>query len=180
MRSKSWACLAAVGLGLGACQTMDPGEPGNLVPRTVAEDPSLPALDLNGSRFHLQTFGDPANPVIVFLHGGPGGDYRALLRMGERWDGASLADEYFLVYWDQRGAGLSMRHDRSVLTIDVYVQDLNAIIERYSPGRPVFLIAHSWGGMFAMSVVAILPNLIIFLLAQKHFVEGIATSGLKG
>jgi ABC-type glycerol-3-phosphate transport system permease component len=38
----------------------------------------------------------------------------------------------------------------------------------------------SWGGLFAMSVVAILPNLVIFLLAQKHFVEGIATSGLKG
>ncbi len=31
-----------------------------------------------------------------------------------------------------------------------------------------------------MSGLAILPNLIIFLLAQKHFIEGLATSGLKG
>ncbi|MGE5674211.1 MAG: carbohydrate ABC transporter permease [Mycobacterium leprae] len=41
-------------------------------------------------------------------------------------------------------------------------------------------LAVSWGGLFAMSVVSILPNLILFLAAQKHFVEGISTSGLKG
>jgi len=153
MRREHWAFLALVGFGVGACHTLDPGEPGNLVPRTVAEDASLPAIEMNGSRFHLQTFGDPTNPVIVFLHGGPGGDYRSLLRMGEEWDGRSLADEYFLVYWDQRGTGLSMRHDRDVLTVDVYINDLNTLIERYSPGRPVFLIGHSWGGRDATKYI---------------------------
>jgi proline iminopeptidase len=104
---------------------------------------------MNGSRFHVETIGDPANPVIVFLHGGPGGDYRGMLPMADRYDGYSLADEYFLVYWDQRGAGLSQRHDRNVLTIDQYTRDLEALVNRFSPGRPVYLIGVSWGGMFA-------------------------------
>lgn len=135
--------------GLGACETMEPSEPGALVPATVTEDPTLPAIEMNGSRFHLETFGDPADPVIVFLHGGPGGDYRSLLRLNEPQAGYRLSDEYFLVYWDQRSAGLSARHGRESLTLDAYGADLHALVERYSPGRPVFLVGASWGGMYA-------------------------------
>lgn len=156
MRFNRWLPLALV--GLGACDTMNPGEPGNLVPPTVAEDASLPAIEMNGSRFHFETIGDPVNPVIVFLHGGPGGDYRSLLRMGARHDGYSLADEFFLVYWDQRGAGLSMRHDKDVLTLEVYEEDLNELIGRYSPNRPVFLIGTSWGGMYATQYINASPS----------------------
>jgi proline iminopeptidase len=156
MRTLKWALLAV--LGLGACETFDPSQSGYLVPPTVAEDPSLPAIDLNGSRFHVETFGDPANPVVVFLHGGPGGDYRSLLRLGERHNGYSLADDYHLVYWDQRGAVLSQRHDKDVLTIDVYVADLNALVDRYSPGRPVLLIGESWGGMYATAYINAHPT----------------------
>ena len=142
--------LAALAVaGLAACETTDPGEPGALVPPTVTEDPTLPAIEMNGSRFHLETFGDPADPVIVFLHGGPGGDYRSLLRLNEPHDGYRLSDEYFLVYWDQRGAGLSARHAGASLTLDEYGADLHALVERYSPGRPVFLVGLSWGGMYA-------------------------------
>lgn len=37
-----------------------------------------------------------------------------------------------------------------------------------------------WGKLMAMSFVAVLPLIILFFAAQKYFVEGIATSGLKG
>jgi proline iminopeptidase len=124
----------------------------------VAEDAGLPAIEMNGSRFHLETRGDPANPVIVFLHGGPGGDYRGLLPMGERFDGYSLADQYFLVFWDQRSAGLSMRHDKDVLTLDVYTDDLNALLDRFSPGRAALLIGTSWGGMYATQYINAHPD----------------------
>ncbi|HSB54532.1 MAG TPA: alpha/beta hydrolase [Gemmatimonadales bacterium] len=147
MQQLKWLTMTAAVLGTAACQTMSPGEAGNLVPKTVAEDPSLPAIDMNGSRFHLQTMGNPANPAIVFLHGGPGGDYRSMLRMAE------LADSYYLVFWDQRGAGLSMRHGRTLLTIDTYLADLDSLVERYSPGRPVYLIGVSWGGMYATAYI---------------------------
>ncbi len=37
-----------------------------------------------------------------------------------------------------------------------------------------------WKNVMAMSFVAVLPVMILFFLCQKYFVEGIATSGLKG
>jgi multiple sugar transport system permease protein len=36
-----------------------------------------------------------------------------------------------------------------------------------------------WGPLMAASVMFTLPALIIFMLGQRHFVEGIATQGLK-
>jgi proline iminopeptidase len=158
MRRFRWLPLITAGLGATACDALSPSSPGNLVPPTVAEDGALPAIDMNGSRFHLETRGDPANPVIVVLHGGPGGDYRSLLRLSERFNGYSLADDYFLVYWDQRGAGLSKRVSKEELTIETYVNDLNTIANRYSPGRPVFLIGESWGGMFATRYINDFPQ----------------------
>jgi len=37
-----------------------------------------------------------------------------------------------------------------------------------------------WGQLLAMSLLSVIPSVLIFLFAQKHFVEGIATTGLKG
>src|SRR5687768_16857000 len=94
MTGHRWLRLALAGLAMttaAACDTTSPSEPGALVPRTVAEDASLPAIEMNGARFHVRTLGNPANPVIVFLHGGPGGDHRSMLRLAERFGGRSLA-----------------------------------------------------------------------------------------
>jgi multiple sugar transport system permease protein len=38
----------------------------------------------------------------------------------------------------------------------------------------------SWGSMFAMSVLSIIPCFILFFTLQKYFVQGIATTGMKG
>jgi multiple sugar transport system permease protein len=38
----------------------------------------------------------------------------------------------------------------------------------------------SWGAMFAMSVVSLLPSFILFFTLQKYFVQGISTTGMKG
>jgi len=38
----------------------------------------------------------------------------------------------------------------------------------------------SWENTLAMSVLAILPPLIVYILAQRNFVEGISTTGIKG
>jgi multiple sugar transport system permease protein len=37
----------------------------------------------------------------------------------------------------------------------------------------------SWGSMFAMSVVSLVPVFIVFLLGQKFLIKGVATTGLK-
>jgi multiple sugar transport system permease protein len=37
-----------------------------------------------------------------------------------------------------------------------------------------------WGQVFAASLVALVPVMIIFIIFQRHFVRGISTTGLKG
>ena len=39
--------------------------------------------------------------------------------------------------------------------------------------------AVEWNKILAMSVIVLLPSLIIFFLAQKYFVDGVSSSGLK-
>jgi multiple sugar transport system permease protein len=55
---------------------------------------------------------------------------------------------------------------------DLYTVQLGLAIfrDRYST---------EWGSLMAGSVVATLPILVVFFLAQKHFIQGIALSGLK-
>ncbi|MCT8998725.1 carbohydrate ABC transporter permease [Chelativorans intermedius] len=40
--------------------------------------------------------------------------------------------------------------------------------------------AFQWNRILAMSVLALVPALTVFFLAQKYFIEGISTGGLKG
>lgn len=40
--------------------------------------------------------------------------------------------------------------------------------------------AANWNEILAMSMVAMLPGVLLFFFAQKYFIEGIATTGLKG
>ncbi|GAF92260.1 unnamed protein product, partial [marine sediment metagenome] len=51
------------------------------VPATVDQDPSLPSITINGYTYHGETYGDPTNPVVIILHGGPGSDYRSILNL---------------------------------------------------------------------------------------------------
>ena len=37
-----------------------------------------------------------------------------------------------------------------------------------------------WNNLMAMSVLSLLPPVLLFFFAQKYFVEGISTSGIKG
>lgn len=37
-----------------------------------------------------------------------------------------------------------------------------------------------WGQVFAASIVAVIPVIIVFILFQRYFIRGIATSGIKG
>jgi proline iminopeptidase len=125
---------------------LDPDRPGNLVPATVADDPTLPRIEVNGTLLHAEAFGDPRAPMLLFLHGGPGGDYRSFLPY------RVLADDgYYVVLWDQRGTGLSKRHDPSSIHFDDYLEDLRQVIEHFSSSseQPVVLVGHSWGAMYA-------------------------------
>lgn len=129
--------------------------PGNLVPKTVDLDPELPSVNVNGARLHAEAFGKSTDPLVIVLHGGPGADYRYLLRCRE------LADAgYRIVFYDQRGAGLSQRFPHSVYTMQLAYDDLAAIIRHYktSADQKVFLLGHSWGAMLATAYINEYPQ----------------------
>lgn len=147
--------LPILALTMAACHVQDPTKTGLLVAPTVDENPDLPSLDLNGSLFHAWAVGEVDSPVVVLLHGGPGSDITAL----SKW--ASLTEEgYRVVLWDQRGSGLSRRHDANVMTEEVFLEDLRQLILHYSPNSPVILLGHSWGAMYATMLVNSYPDLV--------------------
>jgi len=124
----------------------------NRVAATVVDDPNLAAFEINGIRLHGEHSGARGAPVIIALHGGPGGDYAGLLPL------RALEDRFQVVFYDQRGAGLSERVPADALSLDQYLQELDTIAARFSPDAPVILIGHSWGAMLASAYLAAYPD----------------------
>ena len=156
------AAVAVLGATFGISYTMHAGD--YPVPATTAKDPSLPARVIGGYRYHLETFGVPNHPVVVAIHGGPGNDYRYILSL------RALADEYHVVFYDQRGSGLSPRVPDAELHVDQFVRDLHEVVGHFSPNTPVRLVGHSWGGMLAAAYIERYPHRVSHaVLAEPGF-----------
>jgi proline iminopeptidase len=142
------------------------------VPETVAQDPSIPHITIDGITYHAETFGDPANPVVIALHGGPGGDYRSILSL------QALSDQYYVVFYDQRGAGLSPRVDPEEITLESTFADLDSIVEYYGQGEKVNLVGHSWGAMLASAYIGQYPEKVDHaVLAEPGFLNSEFAAG---
>ena len=147
--------LAAI---FGSCEKeFDPKEEGALVPKTVDLDAGIPSISINGTRLHSEGFGNPSDPMVVFLHGGPGSDYRGGLNVKNL-----VNNHYYVVFYDQRGSGLSERHPKNSYTLQLMLDDLSAVIQHYrtSPSQKVFLFGHSWGAMLTTAYLDKYPNAV--------------------
>ena len=107
---------------------------------------------------------DRANPIMLFLHGGPGA-----VEMPIAWSFQRPWEDYFtVVQWDQRGAGktYALNDPKAVaptLTLERYRDDSIELIEllcRKYGKRKVILMGHSWGSMLGLSVAAKRPDLL--------------------
>jgi proline iminopeptidase len=163
MKNKLRLSAIAVVLFMSCAKERLIDEPGNLVPKTVIEDPTLPAIYVNGSKLHSQAFGNPDGPMIVMLHGGPGADYRSLLNCKD------LANHgYRVVFYDQRGAGLSERFSKKSFTsrgngaVDLMYDELSAVIAHYRThaDQKVILIGDSWGGILGAGYAGKYPKAV--------------------
>ena len=149
--------LALLALGAGWLATA--GAPP--VPPTVADDPSLPSVRVGGVKLHARAFGDPSSPTVVVVHGGPGNDFRYLLPL------AALADRYQVVFYDQRGSGLSERLPDERLTLEGLYAELDGVVDLFGRGRPVRLVGHSWGAMLASGYAARHPEKLSHLVLAE-------------
>lgn len=142
---------------VGCKKKMNINDAGNLVLKTVDQDLTLPSISVNGTQLHAETYGNPDSAMVVFLHGGPGGDYRNGLNAKQL-----AANGYYVVFYDQRGSGLSKRHNKSSYSIQLMFDDLSAVIQHYrkSPTQKVFLFGHSWGAILAAGYINKYPSRI--------------------
>ena len=92
-----------------------------------------------------------------------------------------------------RPGGRSVEHDRRTgqpSTLDTSSRDFFwPLIIMSSPekitapvGLALFVVQNrtSWTLLFAGSVIATLPMIIVFIIFQRQFVQGIAVTGVKG
>jgi len=134
------------------------------LPRTTQFDRSLPSTVINGYRYHTESFGNAdATPVIV-VHGGPGLDFEYLKPLME------LSNVYRVIFYDQRGTGLSPRVDKSFLTIEQNLDDLHAIVQHFSNGKKVKLIGHSWGATLVVGFLSKHPEMVSQAIIAEPFI----------
>lgn len=104
---------------------------------------------------------NPDNPVILFLHGGPGSPELPLIEACEKNE---RLEKYFTVcYWDQRGAGMTYSKDTDPTSANVpqFVEDTRELTEylttRFGKDK-IYLMGHSWGSYLGVKVVEKYPE----------------------
>jgi pimeloyl-ACP methyl ester carboxylesterase len=130
---------------------------GHRSPRAIA---ALEWPVLGGSRQAVLLRGaDTANPVVLFLHGGPGMPAMYLAHAFQR----PLERDFVMVQWDRRGAGKSYgaRLPAESLTVRRTLADLYELTQRlrsrFHQDR-IYLVAHSWGTYLGLVAVAEHPE----------------------
>jgi proline iminopeptidase len=132
-----------------------------LVTATVENNASLEFVELQGYKFHVQTYGDKRLPPIVVVHGGPGGDSKYLYPIQD------LSKNYHVIFYDQRGTGLSPRVDKEALTLESSLDDLHKIVSHYGGDGQVRLIGHSWGAMLVVGYLGRHPERVSHAVAVE-------------
>jgi len=103
---------------------------------------------------------DVDNPVLLFLHGGPGMPEYFLTRNYP----TGLEEDFTVVWWDRRGAGLSFNPNipRETMTLEQSILDTLAVTDylRQRFGREkIYLMGHSGGSFIGIQAAARAPQL---------------------
>lgn len=121
----------------------------------------LEKLTIGGSgQWVLQRSENTDNPVILFLHGGPGTSQLTSNRRNTR----GLEKQFIVVNWDQRGAGKSYAAiaDAGKMNIEQFIQDTRDLtlylMKKFGKER-IVLAGHSWGSALGVLTVAKYPEL---------------------
>jgi len=112
-------------------------------------------FDIGGHAYHALAEGDPASPLLLFLHGYPeySGAWADML--------PRFADRFYCVAPDQRGYGQSWRPEG----VEHYatkhlVSDIGAMIDLFGQGRAAGLVGHDWGASVSYATAIRWPEKI--------------------
>src|SRR5579864_2277681 len=119
---------------------------------------------------------DKRNPVLLYLHGGPG-----YISMPMSWWFSRGWEEYFtVVQWDQRGAGKTyLINDPNLvgptMTLERMVADTEQMITwiRKELGQDkIFIIGHSWGSYLGLEIASRHPNWLYAYIGVGQLTNG--------
>ncbi len=121
---------------------------------------TLEQVEINGSGHEIMIRGkDKNNPVIIFVHGGPG---TSEIPYAQKYQNL-LEEKFTVVNYDHRASGKSYHflEDYSNLTSDLLVEDLLAMTDYVSKRlgkEKVILVGHSYGTYIGMQAANKAPD----------------------
>jgi proline iminopeptidase len=166
------AGVAATAFGVARPGSTPPitGPDGKVVPGSIA---ALEQVSLPGGDQWISIRGyDRDNPVLLYLHGGPGQSAMPFTRF--LFD--DIARDFVVVDWDQRGDGKSHAalEPRSGYTLDSIVED-TAQLARYLANRfgerKIYLAGTSWGTTLGVLAVQRHPQLFYAFIGGGQMVS---------
>lgn len=127
----------------------------------------------DGAELHVETFGPPDAPTLVFTHGW------GLSAEEWRYAQKELAGHFRLVCWDLPGLGRSKGPDDRDWSLDRMAGYLNAVVE--AAGGPVVLVGHSIGGMITLTYCRLFaaslgPRVRGLVIAQSTYTNPVMTN----
>ena len=128
-------------------------------------------LTINNTQQYVLIRGENVkNPILLFLHGGPGASATTMLRKFN----SDLEKHFTIVYWDQRNAGKSYdkKFPKEEIKVQKYIQDVDVLVAYLKDrlrAEKIFLVGHSWGSRLGMYAIQEYPeNFIAYLgVAQE-------------
>lgn len=125
-------------------------------------------VSLGGIRQYIQIRGqDVNNPIILFLHGGPGNPTSCLSYHYQK----DLEKDFTLVNWDQRGCGRTFYENHGKddpVTAEQLLLDLDELVdylcERFGHGK-IILLGYSWGTVPGILYAKLHPEKLICYLS---------------
>jgi pimeloyl-ACP methyl ester carboxylesterase len=117
---------------------------------------------------------DCGNPILLFVHGGPGNPTSAYPALFADWE-----RDFTIVQWDQRGAGRTFGRNphtaEAPLSLERMTADGTAIAEFVAGrlGQPrVILVGSSWGSALAVHMARARRGLFLFYVGISQLVGG--------
>lgn len=115
---------------------------------------------------------DRNNPVLLFVHGGPGGSTLVISSGWQPWE------KYFtVVQWDERGTGRTYRKTGSSIapsmTVDQMTEDgieVAEFLRTHLHKDKVILVGHSWGSFLGIHMVQKRPDLFFAYVGTGQIV----------
>jgi len=139
------------------------------------------AVEISGTRQWVEVKGsDIRNPVLLFLHGGPG---NSMIPYSNRFTD-KLQHHFLVVMWDQRGSGKTATLNLAGPTpsVEAMHQDVKSMIDylrdRFSQDK-IYLAGHSWGGFLALHAAAEYPELLRACFAISPMVNQVESERLS-